>query len=394
LDKNERLLEELAKRFTQPAGIQTDLRRRIGEPATLKQSTEPRIVKLQDLAAVLVATLFEVFLTISRKRIARLLGLAGIGVNEQRDLNRDLQEAISTDVAKSASHLLRMCIRAIDYCPPADVTYGDYLRAMITADNDLTGEDDRGYRTILADAFRRRGIYPLGLGTMSPLDLVWPPPDTPIELDREFTNESYPAKDRRTEFDRERERCQKLHLKWQAGAGLTPEAIRAMGLALDKDDPHTIDRADNGLPRLSVDSFRLARRTGPKGEQVNDWVITVSQQRRGYFDPETQKAQDEGEDRETPDFTFRGGCTLIVDAGTLEVRYCISKSLLSPGRLARFRESLLNRISVSPAFGKELKKKHEEPEEQDELEEDEEKEENKEQVEPFFALRGGLTSFA
>ena len=393
LDKNERLLEELARRLSQPAGIQADLRRHIGQAAGPKQSTEPRIVKLQDLAAVLVATLFEVFLTISRKRIARLLGVAAIGVNEQRDLNRDLQDAISTDVAKSASHLLRMCIRAIDYCPPAGVTYGDYLRAMITADNDLFGEDERGYRVILADAFRRRGIYPSTSGAMSPLDLVWQPPDTRIELDREFRSESYPAKDRRTEFDSERERCRTLHLKWQAGAGLTPEAIRQMGLALDKDDPHTIERADNGLPRINVDSFRLARRIGPKGEQVNDWVITVSQMRRGYFDPETQKAQDDGEARETPDFTFRGGCTLLVDAGTLEVRYCMSKSVLSLGRLAKLRESLLSRISVSPAFAKELKKKYEDLEEQEELEEDEESTENEED-EPFFALRNGLAGLA
>ena len=393
LDKNERLLEELAKRLTQSAGLQADLRRHIGEPASLKQLTEPRVVKLQDLAAVLVATLFEVFLSISRKRIARLLGVAAIGVNEQRDLNRDLQEAISKDVTKCASHLLRMCIRAIDYCPPVDVTYGDYLRAMITSDRDLLGEDERGYRAVLADAFRRRGIYPSTSGTMSPLDLIWQPPETRIELGKEFRNESYPAKDRRTEFDSERERCHKLHLKWQAGAGLTPEAIRSTGLALDKDDPQTIERDQKGTPRISVDSFRLARRIGPKGEQVNEWVITVSQERRGYFDPETQKAQDEGEERETPDFTFGGGCTLLVDAGTLEVRYCISKSVLSQERLGKLRESLLSRISVSPAFAKQLKKKYEDLEEQEDVEEDEESNENEEE-EPFFALRGGLTSFA
>jgi hypothetical protein len=145
-----------------------------------------------------------------------------------------------------------------------------------------------------------------------------------------------------------------------------------MGLALDEQAPRTIDRIGEKLPLFSVNSFRLARRTGPKGEQVNDWVITLSQKRRGYFDPEVQQAQDEGQKPEPPDFIFRGGCTLIVDAGTLQTRYCISKSILSADRLARYRESLVNRISVSAAFEEGRKNKPEEP---------------------LFALRGGLASF-
>ena len=38
---------------------------------------------------------------------------------------------------RSADQVLNMCIRALDYCPPVDVTFGDYLRAIITADRDL-----------------------------------------------------------------------------------------------------------------------------------------------------------------------------------------------------------------------------------------------------------------
>lgn len=52
LDKNERLLEQLARGLAQPVGLQAELRRRIGAPGTLKQSTEPRIVKLEELGAV------------------------------------------------------------------------------------------------------------------------------------------------------------------------------------------------------------------------------------------------------------------------------------------------------------------------------------------------------
>src|SRR6266852_2103668 len=58
----------------------------------------------------------------------------------------DLVARLAQEAAKSARHLLLMCIRAIDYCPPVDITYGDYMRSLITADYDLVPEDDRQYR--------------------------------------------------------------------------------------------------------------------------------------------------------------------------------------------------------------------------------------------------------
>lgn len=60
-----------------------------------------------------------------------------------------------------------MCIRALDYCPPVDITFGDYLRTIITADTDLVTNDNRDYRLAFIEAFRRPGIYPQGLKTFS-----------------------------------------------------------------------------------------------------------------------------------------------------------------------------------------------------------------------------------
>src|SRR5262249_59871685 len=81
--------------------------------------------------------------------------------------------------SKPARPLLLMCIRAIDYCPPVDVTYGDYMRALITADVDLVPEDDRNYRVAIIEAFRAWGIYPEDVRTLSveSLRLKPPPPD-------------------------------------------------------------------------------------------------------------------------------------------------------------------------------------------------------------------------
>jgi len=42
---------------------------------------------------------------------------------------------LALEAARAAQHVLNMCIRALDYCPPVALTFGDYLRALITADN-------------------------------------------------------------------------------------------------------------------------------------------------------------------------------------------------------------------------------------------------------------------
>ena len=46
-----------------------------------------------------------------------------------------------------------MCIRALDYCPPVDITFGEYLRAIITADCDLVEDDRLRYRVAFVEAF-------------------------------------------------------------------------------------------------------------------------------------------------------------------------------------------------------------------------------------------------
>ncbi|UUZ53610.1 hypothetical protein LP419_33605 [Massilia sp. H-1] len=67
-----------------------------------------------------------------------------------------------------------MSIRALDYCPPFDITFGDYMRALITADYDMVPNDRIGYRVALIESFRRWGIIPEGLKTLSEEQLRWP----------------------------------------------------------------------------------------------------------------------------------------------------------------------------------------------------------------------------
>jgi hypothetical protein len=73
----------------------------------------------------------------------------------------------------------------------------------------------------------------------------------------------------------------------------------------------------------------------------------MTQRRRGYFDPEVQRDVDSGKRRPTtPDFLFRGGCTLLVEPDG-RVRYCVSKRILSEARLARMREFLTRDTDTS-----------------------------------------------
>ena len=53
-----------------------------------------------------------------------------------------------------------MCLRALDYIAPVEVTFGDFLRAVVTADADVSPNDDANYRLAFVDAFRRYGILP------------------------------------------------------------------------------------------------------------------------------------------------------------------------------------------------------------------------------------------
>ena len=147
------------------------------DPTLLTRTTQPH-----RRGAILVAAIFEALIEIYDIRTADLLRIANVDPNlGRRDaLHPDLVDRLTREAVKSADHVLRMCIRALDYMPPVDPRFGDFLRALVTADADLVPDDRLNYRLCVIEAFRKRGIFPEGCASMAPDALMWQPPQSDL----------------------------------------------------------------------------------------------------------------------------------------------------------------------------------------------------------------------
>ena len=327
------LLSGLARQFGDAIGNYGALREAIdGEPdSTLLQRT----VEPHARGAILVAAVFDAFVTIYRTRVADLLRLTtGDGTSfPDRDLHPDLVNRLTIEANKAATHILRMCIRALDYLPPVDVTFGEYLRALVTADTDFIPGDERSYRLALIEAFRRRGIYPEECRSLAIDNLLWEVPEEDIAIGWiEGLDLGYNTS--REDTWKAAKKNGYVLWKWLDDHADHSQIAR-LGLSLDTKAPQTIERSDKtGRPKVEIHAVRLARRIGPDGQDMPQVVVEITQSRRAYRDPEVQKAQDDGTAQpRKADFTFRGGCTLIVDLQTRCVRYLVRKNVLNDRRL-------------------------------------------------------------
>ena len=335
------LLGELAGQFGRSTGMRGALRSAIGErvdgmwrthepsPGEYEQTLEPHA-----RGAILVGAVFDAFLSIYENRSRDLVRLAseGTGVLRPGAIHPDLVRRLADEAAKAAGHVLTMCIRALDYCPPTDITFGEYLRAVITADVDLVPDDDLNYRVAFVEAFRRRGIYPQDLRTLSVESLLWRgpqhearPPSGALEdglerLRRYATGHTY-ATSREEVFNLQREMRRELH-GWLADHFKSgPDGLHdAAFLGLD---PRTA---------FEVHSARFALRAGPDGGIEPQLLLGLLQTRLVPVD---------AADPRGPTMSFEGGCAIVANLRSRKVRYCIRKSLSSDARLARQQEHAL-----------------------------------------------------
>ncbi|HEU5317976.1 MAG TPA: S8 family serine peptidase [Chloroflexota bacterium] len=346
--ETDNLLAMLAQQFGQATGRRAELRNALGtrvgdtftrnkpDPTLLRTKTDPH-----GRGSVLVAAVFDAFLELYDDRVADLLRIAtgGTGVLPAGSIHPDLVNRLALEAAAVAEEVLRACIRAMDYVPPVDITFGEFLRALITADYDLFAGERRKNRIAFIEAFRSWGIYPGGVPTLSEDSLRWRQPgeDDPLRC---LEPESGLEEDERGLL---RDLADALE-GWQprvgeAAAGphgtaesaALDEVIGARGRVFQR-----VLRAQQGLHRLlerlqkrhgdpplipginlrqpfSIGNLRPARRVGPHGEFRTEMVVEVVQ------------SLPRGDDKDAP--RLRGGATLVVDLLRWDVRYVIYKRL-------------------------------------------------------------------
>jgi hypothetical protein len=342
------LMAGLAHQFGQAIGRSRALRSAIGvDPKITNYTTtsEPH-----ERGSILVAAVFEAFLNIYQRRAADLLRIAtnGTGVLQPGAIHPDLVNRLAIEATKTAGHVVRICIRALDYCPPVDITFADYLRALITADSDLVGNDRYGYRIAFLEAFQARGIYPQTVRTLSVDSLRWrSPTEQPANLGDVIGRMNLGwgrSGDRRQAFNASRSNAALLH-DWMANPANIGEFFGSQfGLNFSVTPPSdTFDgftRTTDQRPLFEIHSVRPARRVSPDGDIKTDVIVVITQRRQVPRDPMKPAAGT---------FMFRGGCTLVIDPSNNAepIRYSVVKSIWSEKRMDWQRQFENSRLGLS-----------------------------------------------
>jgi hypothetical protein len=238
---------------------------------------------------------------------------------------------MAKEASLAADHVLNVCIRALDYCPPVDLTFGDYLRALVTADMDLEPDDQFNYRTAFISGFRARGIFPQGVRNLSEENLRWQPPkirlpaETMHKLLKSLDLSWNLTSDRKQSYLRAASNGADLWVFLQKR--LSSDQVAAMeadlGVYIKAGNhiPKEIPKSKDGTPLLQIHSVRPARRLNSRGQQMIDLVVEAIQ-RFIVTDPDTGVTT-----------THRGGFTLLIDMEQERIRYAVRKRVGNAGRI-------------------------------------------------------------
>jgi hypothetical protein len=283
---------------------------------------------------------------------------------------------MANEASKSAGHVLRMCIRAIDYCPPVDLTFGDYLRAIITADVDLVANDNKDYRLAFIEAFKKRGIFPKGIKTLSVESLNYgflsiddPQLSMPFNIIKDFLrrycDEIFYVSNReeihriKSKYISGGDGVQGLHQRLYVKFDGMIAFEKLTGLCFNSD---FVELGINpsrrtgytGYPSYQIHSLHYLNRTGPNGKMIRQVMITLMQHAGIELSNKNGiKSAVVKEKSKNNQFVFYGGCTLIFDLenGSLKV---ISKPLLDLKLLEKNKKKLnMERINNQIEYKKE-----------------------------------------
>jgi hypothetical protein len=254
---------------------------------------------------ILVATVLNAYLAIWVHRL-QVLG----------DLSKLDRKRAAEEGAELADLLLNACIRAIDYCPPTDIEFGDFASALLTVDSELNPTDTKYHlRASLLEAFRKFGIEPTSKGRAGRTPGSWdpPPPKAVFKYDRTHFENMRSDPDELFRFLWENRKIFRLH-----------------------DEAHT-----------RVLSVRPCIRVGRDGFMLRETVAEYHQQLRLYAGELShlgiRKPVDMPADTEV---TLYGGNAVIFDEYG-HVKYNIGKSIMDTTRQSRRLAYLWNHGGIA-----------------------------------------------
>ncbi|HEY0545493.1 MAG TPA: hypothetical protein VGC91_08970 [Pyrinomonadaceae bacterium] len=342
-------LIDLAQQFGEASGMNRGLRSALDVQHD-PEAIQTRINDVHFRGSILVAAVFDAYFSVYLKRTANLFRVyrAGGGDSNPEELPGPLARLLAEQASATAAEFFQLCARALDYCPPLDITFGDFLRALVTANLDLKPVEGSGVRDALMQAFRVRGIYPENASFFTEDALCWP--CVPKWTDPPSPDALPPVKARL--IDPKTGKRTMRSLVFGNPNGLTREEKNINGQILRQyardnaallgfDDDRSL--ADEFKP--DAPSFHPVFRLAPDGRLRIDMVVELVQTKRIPFN---ESMPDIGS------FPLRGGVTLIISApevdrfgnsGEPEVRFAIGKRLTGEEgkqRAARQREYYLS----------------------------------------------------
>lgn len=307
----------LAAQFGTALGDARALREALPVDGSPPPVLKPSVTECHDRGAILLGAVFDAFTGVFNARVKDLYRIAtgGSGVLPDGELSPDLVERMTEEAAKAADSLLRMCVRAIDYLPPVDVTLGDYLRAIATADVHLVQQDKHGQLDMLVEAFRKRQIYPQGVTSLSAESLLWPPAAIkerlPDSVQHAFWQVgAFQAMADSADVLNERERYSSLQNLREVTGDYSGEALRSARAKQQRAIAYDIwqfaqrHAAELGLSdpdkiKVAVHGFHQTIRVSPDGRWLPQTIIQLVQST---------------DDENLGGLKLRGGTTLIADA--------------------------------------------------------------------------------